>query len=181
MRTGKLKLLYIPIILGGAIWLGSVITSNADGGPVTAQPGSVDDPVITKSYFDQQINQKIAEALAKQPTTPVATPSPTPVQTPPPATGGEASSSLEVVVLPAGKTIYAGAGTELIVRTGKTIAVSSDDNGIPDVTAGKDVPAGQAIVTNHLLIFPTEGRGVKADPKNVGDIYIMVRGSYIIP
>jgi hypothetical protein len=179
MRTNRVKLLYIPILLGGAIWLGSVIVSNADGGTTSAQPGSVDDPVITKSYFDQQINQKIAEAIAKQqPTTPSQTPSPT---LPPATGGGGADSALEVVQLPPGKTLYAGAGTELIVRTGKTIAVSSDDNGIPDVTAGKDIAAGQAIETNHLLIFPREGRGVKPDPKSTGDIFIMVRGSYIIP
>ncbi|MFK7694769.1 hypothetical protein [Paenibacillus sp. HJGM_3] len=209
MHPKKLKLLYVPVLLGGAIWLGTTIISNAaDGGTTSStQPGSVDDPVITKSYFDQQINQKVAEAITKQPATDAAiqqavaaeiaklkqelaagglgsgtgSPGTGSGTGTTPGTGTSVDGQLQVVQLPPGKTIYAGVGAELIVRTGKTIAVSNDDNGIPDVTAGKDIPAGAAVENNHLLIFPREGRGVKPDPKNVGDIYIMVRGGYIIP
>jgi hypothetical protein len=214
----KWRLLYTPVLLIGAIWWGTVITSNADGG-TTTQPGSVDDPVITKSYFDQQINAKVTEAIAKQSGTDAVIQQAVAAEiaklkqelaaggssggTGSNGTGAGVGSGnvsggtgtgtgigsnpsvstnqLQVVQLQLGKTIYAGAGTEFIVRTGKTIAVSNDDNGIPDVTSGKDIAAGAAIENNHLLIFPREGRGLKPDPKNVGDIYIMVRGSYIIP
>jgi hypothetical protein len=103
-----------------------------------------------------------------------------------PATGSTSSASVDaaanltVVQLQSGQTLYANAGAELIVRTGKTVAVSIDENGIPDVTAGKDISAGASIDNNHLLIFPREGRGIKPAPKNTQDIYVMVRGTYTL-
>ncbi|MNW21877.1 hypothetical protein D3C71_2230320 [compost metagenome] len=58
--------------------------------------------------------------------------------------------------------------------------MSNDDNGIPDVTGGKDLAAGTEVALNHLLIFPTEGRGIKPSPKNDTSIYVMVRGGFLI-
>lgn len=183
------------------IYAGQAIISRADGG---TQPGSVDDPLVTKSYLEEQLRkwtgqpppagsgtgstgsgQAVSEARIKEliaaevaklkqdlPSQPgTGTGSPTP------STG--APATLEVIKLEAGQILYAGAGTEVIVRTGKAIAVSSDD-GIPDATSGKDIAAGSAIENNHLLIFPREGRGIKPDPRNTADIYVMIRGSYIL-
>jgi hypothetical protein len=144
------------------------------------EPGSASDPVITKSYFDQnsltqeQVKQLIASALVNQPGGGSGS-----------GTGAgsgaaEGSAALTVVQLKPGQTLYAGAGTEFIVRTGKTVAVSNDDDGIPDVTAGKDIPAGAAIENNHHLIFPRDTRGIKPAPKDTADIYVMVRGSYLL-
>jgi hypothetical protein len=144
----------------------SIVISKADGAPTASQPGSVDDPVVTKSYVDEQI------AKLRQQTPPSGNPGS--------GTGNGEEAKVTVVKLEKGQILYAGAGSELIVRTGRTIAVSNDDNGIPDVTAGKDITAGTAIENNHLLMFPREGRGVKPDPKNTADIYIMVKGSYLV-
>jgi hypothetical protein len=94
--------------------------------------------------------------------------------------GASSPTKLEVVTLQAGQSLMAGEGAEFIVRTGKTIAVSTDENGIPDVTSGKDIAAGTVIDLNHLLIFPREGRGIKVDAKEKNDVFIMVRGSYRI-
>ncbi|MCD1260860.1 hypothetical protein B5M42_018825 [Paenibacillus athensensis] len=145
-------------------------------------PGSSDDPVITKSYFDKntisedKVKQLIAEAIAKNTSSnPQATPTPSPGNG---STNG--AGSITVIQLKAGQTLYAGEGCEFIVRTGRTIAVSNDENGIPDVTGGKDIAAGSEISTNHLLIFPREGRGIKPAAKNTADIYVMVRGSYLL-
>ncbi|MDD9271785.1 hypothetical protein ACFPES_32630 [Paenibacillus sp. GCM10023248] len=143
-------------------------------------PGSSTDPVITKSYFDQnslseaEVKELIASAIAANP-------------------GGNQSGSgsnggggtitpvgMKVVQLKNGQTLYAGAGAEFIVRTGRVLAVSNDDNGIPDVTGGKDLAAGTEVALNHLLIFPAEGRGIKPSPKNTADIFVMVRGSYLL-
>ncbi|EGL13650.1 MULTISPECIES: hypothetical protein [unclassified Paenibacillus] len=154
-------------------------------------PGSADDPVVTKSYLEQyvqglggsvgtgggsnsltesKIKEIIAQEIAKLPTN----------------NGGGGTSStgqgnaMKVVTLKAGQTILADAGSELIVRNGKTLAVSNDDNGIPDVTAGKDLAAGTVVQNNHLLIFPRDGRGVKPDLKETADVYVMVRGGYVV-
>ncbi|TXK80964.1 hypothetical protein [Paenibacillus sp. N3.4] len=138
-------------------------------------PGSATDPVITKSYFDQntlseaKVKELVAAALAANGGSQ-------------PSAGGTSTvpAGIKVVQLQNGQTLYAGAGAEFIVRSGKVAAVSSDDNGIPDVTGGKDLAAGTEIALNHLLIFPTEGRGIKPTAKNTADIYVMVRGSYLV-
>ncbi|SEC33821.1 hypothetical protein [Paenibacillus sp. GP183] len=123
-------------------------------------PGSATDPVITKSYFDQntltqdQVKQLIAQS------------------------GGSGGSALMVVQLQSGQTLYASSGSEFIVRTGKTVAVSKDEDGIPDVTAGKDIRAGAAIENNHHLIFPRDTRGIKPATNNTAEIFVMVRGNY---
>lgn len=141
---------------------GSAITSKANSG---TQPGSVDDPLITKSYLEEQLRKLTGQPIRQQPGA---------------GSGSSAAENVTVVKLEPGQILYAGAGTELIVRTGKTIAVSNDENGIPDVTAGKDIAAGTAVETNHLLLFPRDGRGIKPDPKSKADIYVMVKGSYIL-
>ncbi|WP_281883081.1 hypothetical protein [Paenibacillus sp. YYML68] len=146
-------------------------TDLASANKVDTQPGTINDPVITKSYFDLQIDSKIAEALGKQ------VKSESPAATQPVATN---TSNLTIVQLAQTQTLVAGSGTEIIVRTGKTVVTSSDESGIANVTTGKDITAGQAVENNHLLIVPREGRGIKPDPKNKQDIYVMVRGSYTV-
>ncbi len=170
------KIVLASLLFGSGLWAGSMIVSNADGLTAANQPGSVGDPVVTKSYVDEavqklvknelsqlnlssdQIKQMIAAELKKSPS---------------------GASALSVVTFNNGETLYAGEGAEFIVRTGKAVAYSNDGNGIPDVTGGKDLPNGTAIANNHLLIFPREGRGIKAASDNKGAIYVMVRGNYL--
>lgn len=125
----------------------------ADGG-VNGVPGSVDDPVVTKSYVDQQIQQALASV------------------------GG--GSTLTVVELMPGQTLYGFEGTEFIVRTGKVVAVAgSKGDGLTDITAGKDLRGGAAIEPNHLLLIArSDNRGLKLDAKYKGVAHIMVRGKY---
>ncbi|MFC0212921.1 hypothetical protein ACFFK0_10650 [Paenibacillus chartarius] len=184
---GRAKLVY-AFILSSLLFAGGYNFVRADSG--TTSGGTVDDPLVTKSYVDsllkgggtsaaQQSGTPITEDKIKQiinEQLKAATPSTVTTTT----TTEPTSSTITIVQLKNGQTLYAGAGAELIVRTGKTVAVSIDDNGIPDVTAGKDIPAGATIEANHLLIFPREGRGIKAAPKNTADIYVMVRGAYSI-
>ncbi|MDQ0918563.1 hypothetical protein [Paenibacillus sp. V4I5] len=142
-------------------------------------PGSSTDPVITKSYFDQntlseaKVKELVASAIAAN----------AGAGQPSGSNGGTGTSTpatMKVVQLQNGQTLYAGAGAEFIVRTGRVLAVSNDENGIPDVTGGKDLSVGTEVALNHLLIFPAEGRGIKSSPKNTADIFVMVRGSYLL-
>ncbi|MBP1992627.1 hypothetical protein [Paenibacillus eucommiae] len=169
-----IKKMIITFTVGALVSIPILNVTKADA----PAPGSASDPVITKSYFDQnslsedKVKQLISSAIA-------GLPNGGSTSSPSPGAGAE-SSSLKVVQLKMGQILYAGEGAELIVRTGKTVAVSNDDNGIPDVTAGKDISAGKAIENNHLLIFPRDGRGVKPAAKNTQDIFIMVRGGYLV-
>lgn len=202
----------ITIVVGVYAGQAAIVSKAAEA----TQPGSADDPLVTKSYLDEQLQKvtggqwtptqtpntgqtgsgnagtgaglsearvqeliaaetaKLKQELQNQ----IASSGGSQTQQPSvPTTGTE--PTLEVLKLEPGQVLYGGVGAEIIVRTGKTIAVSSDD-GLPDVTSGKDVPAGTAVENNHLLIVPREGRGIKPDPKGKDDIYVMIRGSYIL-
>ncbi|MCZ8523325.1 MULTISPECIES: hypothetical protein [Paenibacillus] len=175
-------------ILSVILFTSCVIVASADGIAPGAEPGSVDDPIITKSYFDQNIANKVTDELTKQSITEAkvkeliaaAITGDSPI-TPTPETGSPAaSSSLKVVQLQPGQTLLGSAGTEIIVRSGKVLAVSDTEDGIPNVTSGKDISAGSPVELNHMLIIPREGRGIKPDPKSKADIYVMVRGGYTL-
>jgi hypothetical protein len=160
------RILSLFLLISVAIVTFSIYNStSADG--VTTQPGSVDDPMVTKSYVDEQVKLQVAAQIEK-------------FNKDVPASGGGSGTgaALTVVQLAQGQTLMAGAGSELIVRTGFVTAVSTDGNGIPDVTGGKDIAINAAISTNHLLIFPTDKRGIKPDPKKKDAIFLMVRGAY---
>jgi hypothetical protein len=174
-----MKMKKIILATGSAILLLSTSISVSQAEAPT--PGSSTDPVITKSYFDQntlseaKVKEIVASAIAANAggSQPGSGSNGGTGTTPTPA-------AMKVVQLANGQTLYAGAGAEFIVRSGRVLAVSNDDNGIPDVTGGKDLPAGTEVALNHLLIFPTEGRGIKPSPKNTADIFVMVRGSYLL-
>jgi ABC-type uncharacterized transport system ATPase subunit len=116
-------------------------------------PGSADDPVVTKSYVDQQIKQALASGAA---------------------------SSLKVVELKPGQTLYGFEGTEFIVRTGSVVSVAGvNGDGLTDITAGADLRAGAPVAHNHLLLIArSDSRGLRLAPSYSGIAYVMVRGNY---
>lgn len=83
---------------------------------------------------------------------------------------------LQVINLKAGQTLTAEGGTEIVLRSGKAVVVTSTD-GLSDVTGGKDLAKGVSVPLNHLLIVPrSDGRGIKA----TADAWVMVRGAFVI-
>jgi len=83
-------------------------------------------------------------------------------------------SGLQVYSLPAGAALLAGAGSELILRAGTVTVIAAAAGGLADLTAGRDLQAGEEVSANHLLLVPREdGRGVEA----VTDAVLLVRGS----
>lgn len=106
------------------------------GGASTGDPGSVSDPLVTRSYVDKYVQW-------------------------------------QVVDLNPGKQLIGKAGVEMIVRVGSVTVVDPVGSGIPDVTAGINVRAGQKVSLDHHLIVPrTDGRGIRAQTKAV----VMYRG-----
>jgi len=143
LRTRSINHRLAAVVLAVALVFGvSALTWYMPGrvSAVSAEPGSQEDPLISKSYFDRFV-------------------------------------SLQVVTVPAGKTLSCEAGTEIVLRAGKATAIGSDLGGLSDITSGKDVQTGQAIVSNHLLIVPrSDGRGLRAATECV----VMVRGAHAI-
>jgi len=160
MSIVSVKKLGAAVILAVGIIAGVVIGNTLTVGTSSVTPGTVNDPVVTKSYVDEQI-AKLAGGGT---------------------TGGGSSSAgqatLEVVTVPAGKTLMVNAGSEVVVRTGKAIAYSSDTNGISDVTAGVDIKKGSPVPANHLIWFPREGRGIQVAADSKTSLTVLVKGTY---
>lgn len=104
------------------------------------EPGSKEDPIVTKSYVD-----KIAQELKQS-----------------------AGQTLEVVYLENGETLIADKGAEIILRSGNATVVGGLGGGLADVTSGKDLENAEVVLKNHLLIVPRDdGRGIKAQTQVV--------------
>lgn len=114
------------------------------------EPGTINDPLVTKSYVDQ----KIAEIEI-----------PSSVQ----------NNTYEVVFVQAGQVILGKQGSEMILRSGIAKAIDSEGGGLQDMTDGVDIEGGETIPKYHLMIIPREdGRGMLAEK----DCTIMVRGGF---
>jgi hypothetical protein len=134
-----------------------MIYAHSDSRADSAKPGSIDDPLVTKSYVDKLLAQGGA--------------------------GGQGAAQgirTEIVTVNPGEVLLAKAGAQFVLRAGKGVAYSPDANGISDVTDGKDIMSGQPVANNHLLIFPRDGRGVTPDPKANAPLTVLVIGGYEI-
>lgn len=167
------KITAAALLMAGGLWAGSIMNTTADGASVGTQPGTADDPVVTKSYVDQQI-QKMMQGGSIP--TPAATTAPAATQAP--SSGSTSSDAVVIVDVKPGQTLIASAGAEFIVRAGKAVIYSNDANGVADLTEGKDLTNGQAAPSNHLLSFPREGRGITVQNGQTMGLTVMVRGNY---
>lgn len=160
------KIVLSLVLFGGGFGIGSVVVSNADGLLDPNQPGSVNDPLITKSYVDQVVSEIVEEEVAKQLENQAVVPS---------------SNELVVEQLSPGESLIAGAGTEFIVTHGRAVAISKTDD-IPDLTSGSAIKSGQTIPEDHLLLFPRDdGRGIKSTETAAESyVWVMIRGDYVL-
>ncbi|MEK5490482.1 hypothetical protein MKZ24_07095 [Paenibacillus sp. FSL R7-0297] len=177
------------VLLAGGLWAGSMLNITAEGAGVGSQPGTADDPVVTKSYVDQQIQKALQGGTITTPTqapsatatnAPAATAAPTPAPTQGTGNTGTTGNASEIVDVKPGQTLIAGAGAEFIVRAGKAIIYSQDANGVADLTDGVDLANGAVAPTNHLLSFPRDGRGITVQNGQTLGLVVMVRGSYTL-
>lgn len=178
------KITTTAALLAGGIWAGSMLNVTAEGAGVGSQPGTTDDPVVTKSYVDQQIQKALSGGVSAT-QAPSATAKPTataaPVATAAPTTTPVQSSNESVIVdVKPGQTLIASSGAEFIVRAGKAVIYSSDTNGVADLTDGKDLTNGVSAPSNHLLSFPRDGRGIAVQEGQTLGLVVMVRGGYTL-
>lgn len=125
-----------------------------------AEPGSNADPLVSKSYVDEQISAVLSVLNDG-------------------AAGGSgtttAGGSYTPVSVAQGQTLLGGEGTEIILRSGQAVGHCPGDNGIVNATTGQEVYQNTNIEVNHLLIVPRDdGRGVTA----ATDIWLLVKGGY---
>ncbi len=169
----KNKRIILPIVTVGVVLTAVTFAAN---------PGDSSDPLISLSYFENKIETlkttlleqltdsfslKFSE-LEKNVDKTLKDVSENGVTTP---------SEFKVITLNEGETITCEASTEIIVRSGKSVIVTSENSsgGISDITLGKDLVNGDEITNNHLLIVPkSDGRGIKATITGS----VMIKGKY---
>jgi len=153
MRFTKHRYLLIITAAAGIILFGALLAGAAG----TGDPGSANDPLVTKSYVEAQLNSfltgKVNDTVKLY---------------------AEKNLQWQVADLASGQQLIGEAGTEFIVRVGQTAVVDPVGSGIPDVTSGVNVASGQPLALQHLFIIPrTDGRGIAARTKAV----IMYKGT----
>jgi hypothetical protein len=166
VKKYALRIVLAVVLVGAGIIAGVNWPTTLEAESNATVPGSADDPVVTKSYVDEQIAKagggSGSSGGSQQPET------------------GGTSAKLEVVSVPAGKTLIANEGTEVVVRAGKAVVYTTDSNGVADLTDGKDLTNGKAIPANHHMLFPRAGRGVTTAAGYTKSLTLLVRGSYVI-
>ena len=91
--------------------------------------------------------------------------------------GVTADISYALVSLTKGQTVVAKGCMELILRSGEATAITVDD-GLSDLTAGKDLASGEELSLDHYIINPIgDGRGILVVSDSA---YVLVRGEYEI-
>ncbi len=129
-----------------------------------SEPGSSTDPIVTKSYVDDQIS-KVLESIEGTSSDSTTT-----------STTTDALAYTPVYVS-TGQSLIGKEGTEIILRTGKGTAIVPSVDGIPDITSGTDLTSDESITINHLLIIPRDdGRGVLVTE----NAWFLVKGDYEI-
>jgi len=148
MQFNKQRLVWICLLVlaAGVVGYGGLAAAGAAG-----DPGSAGDPLVTRSFVEKYVQDYMSEI----------------------GTVGGDSLEWSVAELAEGQEFIGKAGTEFIVRTGSAVVVDPSGSGIPDLTAGKNVLAGQAAANNHLFTIPrSDGRGIRAQKQTI----IMYRG-----
>jgi hypothetical protein len=160
------------------------ITAAAEATP---EPGSDQDPIVSKSYVDSSIaayaqeldsvrsqNANLLNRISLQEQTIKALQSELDKLK---STGGVSSTAkgFEAVTVKAGQTLLTGSGTELVLRSGKAAVIKGTKGSLMDVNTAKELASGAALAINHLNLSTFEdGQGLKATTQCV----LMVRGSY---
>lgn len=153
-----------------------------------AEPGSSNDPLVTKSYVDDQIakvkngqtgNTSVIDEQIKVQAQLIDILKQQIQALDQKITESEkkSSGSYEVVTVPKGATLLGKQGSEVIIRSGDGKVIGSAGGGLQDMTAGVDINDQAAATKYHLIIIPREdGRGIYATT----ELVVMVRGGYTI-
>lgn len=165
----------IKISLGGVVLFGY-------NSIMAAQPGSEADPLVSVSYLEQRlaahtigsgITDELLEFIVQDITRSVL------------QTLGETDQLRPLqgymyvpVNVQGGYSLIGGYGTEIILRTGSAVSFTDVDDGIVNVTTGRELFNGDEVQANNVIIVPREdGRGVVVTSNTA---WFLVRGSYTI-
>ena len=174
MVINKKIIFFLILLILVAVFI--TVMSNAQNNTTPLAPGSAEDPLITKSYVDEQVATLVKVELEKMQTQFKADNT---------AELNKLRQSLRLnnselitVLVKPGVLLVANAGSEFIVRTGRALIYSPDSNGASNLSAGTDIGRGALVPNNQLILFPKEGRGLQHSPASKGDLVVLTRGGY---
>ncbi len=158
----------------------------------SSSPGTVNDPLVTRSYVDQTVGNLETELTTKIEALSSAEVPGLPADVDMAALEAyideqiankeaEADKSLFVVVeATKGQKLICGASAELILRAGSaTVIQGANGDGLADLTTGVDLAGGDLVpLQHHLLVSRDDGRGFLITSE--GTSYIMVKGDYTV-
>lgn len=128
------------------------------------QPGSKDDPIVTKSFVENLVlktQKNLEEKIEKSNQKP----------------NEKTYSDLEIVSIKANQKIILSQGSKIILRSGKASVIDSKMGGLSDLTQGIDLKMGYDLPDNHLVLCPkNDNRGIFAKT----DIILLIEGGYDI-
>lgn len=143
-----------------------VITAAVAVTVIVAEPGSSDDPVVSKSYVDEKIEQLLT-TLESGGVINVTSDS----------DGNGQNGKYVPVHVSVGQKLLGAEGTELILRVGRSFAVVPGTESLIDVTSGTEMADSAELKKNHVIIVPrNDGRGIRV----VEDAWFLVKGEYTI-
>jgi len=165
--------------------LGVVVTAVFISSGSAASPGSAEDPLVSKSYVDEQIKKALSgsseelgeeqiEAIAKEVVSEML------ANTDYSGNNGNAvvykeAAAYVPVNVAAGSVVLGHEGTEMILRSGNAQAFVPGTDGIVNATTGAELQDGAFVEKNNVLIIPRfDGRGVLAE----SDCWLLIRGGY---
>lgn len=144
----------LEIFVATALLLGVTVFANA---------GTESDPLVSKSYVDDKIEQVLTIVNGGSASTDTATP--------------VAGATYQTVYLSAGQIVLGSEGTEIIMRSGKGNVYITGVDGIVDATTGSNLTNGDVAKTNHIMIVPRgDGRGIKASE----GAWFLIKGNYTV-
>ena len=86
-----------------------------------------------------------------------------------------AASVFEIYEVKTGERVLLGAGTEMVIRTGKAQAIRGELGGVVDLITGVELDAGAEVGINHLLLAArNDGRGIRFTQ----DAFVMIKGGF---
>ncbi|TQR99373.1 hypothetical protein [Paenibacillus ottowii] len=181
----RYKVSLAAVLIGGGIVAGSLMNNSVNGASSSGQPGTADDPVVTKSYVDQKIAQAVkggvsSSSISTAPATNTTTSTSSGTSNAAKSSTVEQTEALKVVDVKPGQKLIAKAGAEFILRNGNAVVYSMDASGAIDITSGTEIVHNQAVEKNHLLSFPREGRGIQVKEGQKFGLVVMVRGGYTV-
>ena len=133
IRKGFLACIAVMLALAGAFFLGKRV------GASSGTPGSVNDPLITKSYLESRLSDVGA--------------------------GGTSSAGYKKVSVKKGGVLTCNYGAVIVLYKGS--ARVSDSGSLINITGGTVFNKGDTIAKYESYLVPESGCGVKADSDSI--------------